>query len=377
MLERVESATHVAIRVLIVDDHAMFAESIARLFERESDMDVVGIAATSAAAIEMADETRPDVAVVDYGLPDADGARTAAGIRAVSPGTNVVVLTGLVDAGVATASIQAGCSGFLTKDKAARELVAAVRVVHAGQAHIPPDHLVDLQRGLAVERMKSEFAARIGREFETPLTAVLECGRLLTHPDHADNVRQIGEQLVASGEWLQRTVEVLAFTVSSACGDLTVRATPVGPDALIDDALERWAARVDATHAIERDSPGSTRDVAADRRWLAMALDELIDNAVKFSPSGGTVTVSANPSTLSGADAVEIAVLDHGIGMGPAARADAFDEFMRAGPSDTRSFGGLGLGLSLVRGVALAHGGTVSCAPVVPVGTRISITIPC
>ena len=108
------------IRVLIVDDHAMFAESIARLFERESDIVVVGLAATSADAITAAAATLPDVAVVDYGLPDADGARTAAGIRAVSPTTTVVVLTGLPDAGVATAAIQAGCSGFLTKDKAAR-----------------------------------------------------------------------------------------------------------------------------------------------------------------------------------------------------------------------------------------------------------------
>jgi signal transduction histidine kinase len=340
-------------------------------------MVVAGVAATSAAAIAIADQTRPDVAVVDYGLPDADGVRTAAAIRAVSPDTNVLILTGLPDDGVATAAIQAGCSGFLTKDKAARELVAAVRIVHAGEAHIPRNQLADLHRGLALEKMKSEFLSRIGHEFRTPLTAILGYGRLLAGRDTtADNSRQLGEYIVESGQRLERIIEILEFGVSSACGRLTVHTTAVDPDALVDDAVSRWASRLDNTHAIERDQPGSRVEVMADRRWLAMAIDELIDNAVKFSPAGGRVTIGASRSELDGTPAVDIAVGDQGVGMSPAAQEVAFEEFMQVDSSDTRSFGGLGLGLSLVRAVALAHDGDVSCASLAPMGTRISITVP-
>ncbi len=372
-----ETTASIAISVLIVDDHMMFAESIARLFERESDMVVAGVADTSAAAIEIAEQRRPDVAVVDYGLPDADGVRTAAAIRGVSPGTNVLIVTGLADDGVATAAIQAGCTGFLTKDKAAHELVAAVRHVHAGEAYIGPNELLDLQRGLALEQMKSEFLSRISHEFRTPLTMILGYGRLLARRDStAETSRHLGEQIVESGERLERIVQIMEFNASSVSGQLTVDPTLVDSDALIDDAVLRWAPRLDESHSIELDPDGSPIRLMADQRWLTMAFDELIDNAVKFSPDGGAVTITARRIELTGRPAVEFAVGDQGVGMNPAARRLAFEEFTQADTSDARRFNGLGLGLSFVRGVAIAHGGTVACASVAPSGTRVSISLP-
>ena len=365
------------IRILVVDDHTMFAESIARLFERRTDMVVAGVAATSAAAVTMADQGRPDVAVVDYGLPDADGVRTAAGIRAVSPNTSVLLLTGLAEDGVATAAIQAGCSGFLTKDKAASELVAAVRLVHSGEAYLGANHLVDLQRGLALEKMKSEFLSRVGHEFRTPLTAILGFGRLLARPElTADTSRLVGQQIVESAQRLERIVEILDFSASHAAGRLTVETSAVDAGALIDDAVSRWSARLDVPHSIHVGPHDPRLRVMADRRWILMAVDELIDNAVKFSPEGGAVTIGAGRAVLGGSPGVEIAVDDHGVGMSAAAQEVAFEEFMQADSSDTRQFGGLGLGLSLVRTVALAHGGVVSCSSVARRGTRVSITVP-
>lgn len=372
-----ETTASIAISVLVVDDHTMFAESIARLFERESDMVVAGVADTSAAAIEIAEQRRPDVAVVDYGLPDADGVRTAADIRRVSPGTNVVIVTGLADDGVATAAIQAGCTGFLTKDKAARELIAAVRHVHAGEAYIGPNQLLDLQRGLALEQMKSEFLSRISHEFRTPLTMILGYGRLLARRDStAEASRQVGEQIVESGERLERIVEIMEFNASSVSGQLTVDPTLVDSDALIDDAVLRWAPRLDESHSIELDPGGSPIRLMADQRWLTMAFDELIDNAVKFSPDGGAVTITARRIELTGRPAVEFAVGDQGVGMNSAAQQLAFEEFTQFDTSDARRFSGLGLGLSFVRGVAIAHGGAVACASVAPAGTRVSISLP-
>ena len=198
------------ISVLVVDDHAMFAESIPRLFEREIGMHVVGVAPTSQIGIAMARELQPDLAVVDYGLPDADGTETAAEIRSVSIDTKVLLLTGLPDDGVATVAIQAGCSGFLTKDKAGHELVEAARIVASGQAFIPSAHLADLHRGLATERIKSEFLSRVGHEFRTPLTSILGSGRLLANRSLSESdARALGEEIIRSGERLQRIVEVL------------------------------------------------------------------------------------------------------------------------------------------------------------------------
>ena len=111
-----------------------------------------------------------------------------------------------------------------------------------------------------------------------------------------------------------------------------------------------------------------------------MAIDELIDNAVKFSPDGGPVTVTLSAATLNGdgeqRPAVQITVTDQGVGMTAAERRDAFAEFVQGDGSDTRRFGGLGLGLSLVKRVAEAHGGVVVVESVPQKGSKFSIIIP-
>ncbi|HMD46295.1 MAG TPA: response regulator transcription factor [Acidimicrobiales bacterium] len=133
-----------AVRVLVIDDHLMLAESVARILGAEDDMEVVGVAANSADGVRLAAEFSPDVVVADYQLPDATGAATAASIRAIHPETRVLILTGHDDDRLLADALEAGCSGFLTKDKAVEELVAAVHHVHAGEVYIPPNMLAGL-----------------------------------------------------------------------------------------------------------------------------------------------------------------------------------------------------------------------------------------
>ncbi|MDQ1534672.1 MAG: hypothetical protein QOF28_2433 [Actinomycetota bacterium] len=132
------------IRLLLVDDHGMFMECLERVLLDELDIDVVGKATSSAAAVQLAEALRPSVAVVDGLLPDGDGPATAVNLRAVSAGTRVILLSGLSEGRLVTAAINAGCSGFLTKDRAVGELIAAIRLAHAGDAYLSPDMLAAL-----------------------------------------------------------------------------------------------------------------------------------------------------------------------------------------------------------------------------------------
>jgi len=133
-----------SITIMVVDDHQMFAESVARLLEQEPDFELVGVANTVAGAITLAEAANPLIAIVDYNLPDETGASLAKTLRAVSPGTRVLILTGLDDERALIAAIDAGCSGFVTKYKAMSELVTAVRLVDAGEAYIPSHLLANL-----------------------------------------------------------------------------------------------------------------------------------------------------------------------------------------------------------------------------------------
>jgi DNA-binding NarL/FixJ family response regulator len=130
--------------VLLVDDHRMFSESLARLLADEDGIDVLGVAATGTDAIEMVSRLRPNVVLMDYQLPDQDGVTVTAQIRRHNPTVMVVMLTGSTEDRVLLAAIDAGCSGFLTKDRAAAEVVHAVRAAAVGEALISPALLARL-----------------------------------------------------------------------------------------------------------------------------------------------------------------------------------------------------------------------------------------
>jgi len=151
------------IRVLIIDDHEMFAESVARQLSAEHDLDIIASAGNVFSGVREAEKTRPDVAIVDYLLPDGDGAGATTAILAVSPDTRVLMVTGAADDRLVMSAIDAGCSGFLTKCAATAELVSAVRTLAAGEAYIPSALLGTVlsrfgpaERGLGTDVTKRE-----------------------------------------------------------------------------------------------------------------------------------------------------------------------------------------------------------------------------
>ena len=115
------------LRVLVVDDHQMFAESVARILGDEEDLEVVGVVGNAEDARAAAAAAQPDVVLMDFGLPDLDGATTARLLRDAHPSAQIVMLTGQIDDLVFAAAIEAGCVGLVTKDKASSELLSAVR----------------------------------------------------------------------------------------------------------------------------------------------------------------------------------------------------------------------------------------------------------
>jgi DNA-binding NarL/FixJ family response regulator len=132
------------VTVLIVDDHRMFAESLARLLRDEDGIEVVGIATTGAHALEMVAARRPRVVLVDYNMPEQDGITIAAAMKRLHPETMVVMVTGSAEDRVLLGAIEAGCSGFITKDRAADEVAEVVRGAAAGEALISPALLARL-----------------------------------------------------------------------------------------------------------------------------------------------------------------------------------------------------------------------------------------
>ncbi|HEX9733460.1 MAG TPA: response regulator transcription factor [Thermoanaerobaculia bacterium] len=149
-----------AIRVFIADDHTMFREGLRRVLEDQPQIEVVGEAATGPETLSGARETRPDVVLLDLEMPGRGGFAVAEELKSANPALRVLVLTSYRDDEYAIRSLKAGAEGFLTKDRAAAEVVKAVRAVYAGGHYLPPE-------------LASSLAFRLGRDEDRPAHEVL------------------------------------------------------------------------------------------------------------------------------------------------------------------------------------------------------------
>ena len=126
------------VRVLVADDHTMIRQGLVSILRAHDDFEVVGEAAEGNEAVEKALATRPNVVVLDISMPRLSGLEAARRIRKALPRTRVLILTMHEDEEYVLRTVRAGASGYVVKDGAASELVAAIRAVSAGQGYFGP-----------------------------------------------------------------------------------------------------------------------------------------------------------------------------------------------------------------------------------------------
>jgi DNA-binding NarL/FixJ family response regulator len=124
------------IRVILVDDHSLVREGVSRLLEEEPDMRVVGSFDEGNAAVLFAAREEPDVAILDVAMPGTSGVDVARRLRAVSPKTQLLMLSMHERHEYVQQALWAGANGYVLKECAGDEVVAAVRAVHAGQRYL-------------------------------------------------------------------------------------------------------------------------------------------------------------------------------------------------------------------------------------------------
>jgi DNA-binding NarL/FixJ family response regulator len=174
------------VTVVLIDDHQMVAESLSRVLGDDDRIEVVGVVTTTADAIRVVDQRRPRVALVDYQLPDGNGVELVAAMKVDHPDLMAVMLTASSDDRVLLAAMDAGCSGFLTKDRAVREVVDAVLAAADGEALVEPADLARLLPRL------SRREATVGRDL-TPREL-----QLLSHLARGQSNKAIAAELQLS-----------------------------------------------------------------------------------------------------------------------------------------------------------------------------------
>jgi len=239
--------------------------------------------------------------------------------------------------------------------------------------------LRDMTREREVERMKSEFLSNISHELRTPLTPIKGYADMLAHKDVAPEKQRIfASGILESTVRLERIVGLLVDFTALEAGRLAPKARLVDMETLLERLSAEWSDRASRHDVIAEIEQGLDR-VVGDERLLRRSIEEVIDNAVKFSPDGGEVRLVARNQHANGGarpNRIEVSITDQGIGIDPDDVAHVFSDFHQLDASATRTYGGLGLGLAFVRRIVEAHDGTVEVDSAHTTGTRLIMRIP-
>jgi signal transduction histidine kinase len=393
------------LQILVVDDDAIDRMAIHRSLQR-SPLIVATIteASTGGAAMEQLRSRPFHCAFLDYRLPDMDGLALINLIRQQDLATPLIVLTGQGDEETAVELMKAGASDYLVKSRIQPDLLAqcvrsALRVyqaeqaVQAAQAELEATNRLLRQQNQALEanrrhiqrqnlelirasQLKSDFLATLSHELRTPLNAIIGFSQLLMRrrqTEWTDKQREMVGRIHSNGKNLLTLLnEILDFSKLDA-GRLELNPKPMDIAALVEVTVAEMRSLAEQkalalTLTLDLTNPTLTND-ATRLRQIVM---NLISNAIKFTDAGSVTVQVTDP----GADTIEIAVADTGIGIEPEAIAAIFEAFRQGDQTQTRRHTGTGLGLAIVDSLVVLMGGTITVDSKPQQGSTFRIQIP-
>jgi NarL family two-component system response regulator LiaR len=176
------------IKVLLAEDHIVVREGTRELIQHEDDMEVVGEAGDGEEAVNLATRTKPDVVIMDVNMPRLNGIEATRQIKAIMPTTAILILTAYDNDQYVSALLEAGAAGYLLKNIKGRELIEAIRAVHAGESVLHPKIARKVLNRFATSGPKTEGEAIANLLSERELEVLKLAAKGLSNRDIADQL---------------------------------------------------------------------------------------------------------------------------------------------------------------------------------------------
>lgn len=357
----------------------------------------VSVAACGLEGIDMARQIKPDLILTDINLPDLSGQEIATTLRGDDHCKSIPIVA-LTAQGRGTKdwemAFAAGINGYITKPIDIEQLPAQVAFyLNGGSDHIPPEQLAQAQARYTQEivlhlekrirelekfnreltkldRMKDTFIEITAHELRTPLTLVYGYSRLLEdYPPLRQLMQydpQVAELMYGMTEAISRMQSIIGEIITVArimTEHIDLSISPVNMQRLLERAIRSFddalAERRLTLSAKPEQFPTALR---GDGDLLYMVLVNLLSNAIKYTPDGGTITITA----IHDAEQLRFNVRDTGIGIDRGERTRIFERFHTTSDASLHSTsktafggGGIGLGLTICKGIVEAHGGQI------------------
>jgi signal transduction histidine kinase len=209
------------------------------------------------------------------------------------------------------------------------------------------------------DRRKTEFIAMLAHELRNPIMAFSGGARLLKKQRDPAQAEEIRQRMERQAFHLSRLIEDLTDISRIGQGKISLRPEKIDLQTIMTSALETSQTQIDsAGHELTLDLPEHTVWLQADKTRIAQVVSNLLNNAAKYTPPGGKITVTARTDV----DVVTIVVSDNGIGVPADMQSRIFEIFTQVQTDDARPQAGLGIGLALVKQLVHLHGGSVTVA---------------
>ncbi len=393
-------------RVLVADDSEAIREMLGSFL---ANLDYhTDLAVDGQSAVNLFKVHPYDVVICDLQMPKLDGLEVLARVKAIEPDAQVIILTGHATLDTAIKALRLGAYEYQFKPVEDMEIFARLveRAYRHGcllrenkrllgqlqeaNAHLESEvenRTRELQAAndslRNLDRLKNDFVSIVSHELRTPLAVItLEAQMLASGMQFsADKLHDIHQALLVNARRLQIQIDDLLDFALIERGELELKFTTCSINQIVRDVIDLYSARA-AEKQLKMTlnlPPTAQLSVVADGPRLRSALVHLVDNAIKFTPSTGTVTVSVHSMVFvpdTEIPAIAISVRDSGIGIPGETQQNLFTAFNQADMSTTRRFGGMGMGLALAKRIVDAHSGRITFRSELGEGSLFVLWVP-
>jgi signal transduction histidine kinase len=365
-------------KILVVDDEQSVATTIKAILQLDGNE--VTAVTSGKEALDLLGRQEFDVVLTDLRLDDLDGIEILRETQKLWPDTVSIMLTGYASLESAVTALRSGAYDYLIKPSDVDELRATVgRGLERRRLR---QRLVELEQ---LDKLKTQFLSMASHELRTPLTAVSgfmqiarrRMGRLRAATEVPPPWREEAQKADETLDMANRQAKKLARLIDELLdvsrlqqGRVEMRLAEIDLGEVVREVGERMKL-LSKGHEIETNVEG-TAPIVGDRDRIEQVFENLVGNAIKYSPEDGRVEMSLR---VNGANAF-VSVRDHGIGIAPAEVEKIFGLFYRSPDPRADHVGGLGLGLYISREIVSRHHGRLWAERNLDAGTTFHVTLP-